>query len=60
MPNEKIKKYAKIKGVPLWRVANVLNIHESVFSRRLRYELPPEVQTKICSIIDVLAKNKKG
>lgn len=60
MANEKIKKYAKIKGVPLWRVANVLNIHESVFCRRLRYELPPEDQATIRSIIDTLAKNKKG
>lgn len=60
MANEDLKSYARERRVPQWKIADALHIHEVVLSRKLRYELPPEDQAKIRSIIDALAKNKKG
>ena len=60
MANEAIKIYALKKQVPFWQIAESMGIHESTFSRKLRHELPPEAQAEIRSIIDQLAKNRKG
>ena len=38
--NQKIKEYAKEKGVKLWQVADELRIADGQLSRKLRYELP--------------------
>lgn len=40
-----------------WQVAALLGIDESVFSRKLRKELPEEEQNRIISIIEA---NRKG
>ena len=36
-----------------WRLAELLNISESVLSRRLRHELPAEEQERIIRIIEL-------
>lgn len=54
--NEKIKLYAKSKKVPLWKVAEQYGMHDSNFSRMLRYPLSNEVEDKIIAIIDELSK----
>ena len=53
--NNDIRDYAKSKNVYLWQVAEVLKIHDNIFSRKLRYELKPEEKTEIFNIIDKLA-----
>ena len=60
MANEAIKIYAIQKNVPFWQIAESIGIHESTFSRKLRHDLPPEDQSKIRSIIDDLAENKRN
>lgn len=57
--NNTIKDYAKISGVKLWQVAEVLGLHDSNFSKKLRHQLTPNEEQKICSIIDQIAAKKK-
>lgn len=40
-----------------WQVANLLGISESVFSRKMRKEMPTEEKERIISIIKA---NRKG
>lgn len=54
MANDVIKEKAKQSGVYLWQIADVLGITDSMFSRKLRKELPETKKTKILSIIDDL------
>lgn len=58
MANIAIRQYAIEKGVKLWEVARSLDITDSSFSRKLRFELPLTEKTKILAIIDEIAKNK--
>lgn len=58
MKNRDVKEYAKSKGVRLWQIAEVLNINDGNFSRRLRKELPEAQKQEIMKIIDDLAKNE--
>lgn len=57
--NQMIKDYAKISGVKLWQIAEVLGLHDSNFSKKLRHQLSHAEEQKICSIIDQLAANKR-
>ena len=59
MANEELKSYAKRHRIPQWKIADALQIHEVVLSRKLRYELSTEDQTKIRGIIDMLAEKEK-
>ena len=56
MQNLIIRKTAKEKRVPLWAVADKLNISEPTMTRKLRHELPPEETAHILALIDQLAK----
>lgn len=58
MCNADIKEYAVKNNVRLWQVAQVLNINDGNFSRKLRVELSEEEKQKIKDIIDNLASNK--
>lgn len=58
MANIAIRQYALEKGVKLWEIAQSLDIADSSFSRKLRFELPLTEKTKILAIIDEIAKNK--
>ena len=56
MNNLTIRQTAKAKKVPLWAVADRMNISEPTMTRKLRHELPPEETEKILALIDKLAK----
>lgn len=58
MENKDIRKYAKIKGIRLWQIAEALRINDGNFSRRLRKELPETQKQEIMKIIDDLAENE--
>lgn len=55
MENMKIRKAARVAGVPLWKVAERYGITDSSFSRKLRRELPGPEQEQLLKIIDELA-----
>ncbi len=55
MQNSFIKEYAKLNGIYLWRVAEAMGMHDSNFSKLLRYPLPKKKEDEICRIIDELA-----
>lgn len=57
--NMKIREKAKNSGVRLWQIADALCIQESMFSKRLRNELPEDEQERILAIIDKLAKERQ-
>lgn len=54
--NMKIREKARNSGVRLWKIADALGMQESLFSKKLRKELPEDEQEKILNIIDDLAK----
>ena len=51
MTNMKVRFAMLEHGIKQWQVAKLLNISESVFSRKLRKELSEEEQEKIVSLI---------
>ena len=55
--NQDIKNYAKLKGVRLWQIAEVLHINDGNFSRKLIKELPETQKEEIVRIIDELSEN---
>ncbi len=58
MRNKEIKEYIKSRKVPMWRVAERLEIADSSFSRMLRYEISEEKKSQIRAITDELAAGK--
>ena len=54
--NMKIREKARNSGVRLWQIADALGMQESLFSKKLRKELPEDDQERILNIIDDLAK----
>ena len=57
--NQKIRDYAKSKGVLLWEIAERVEVNDSNFSRKLRRELPDEEQERIMRIIDEIHAGKQ-
>lgn len=55
MPNEKIKAYAKRKGIPLWQIAGGYHISENWLSKKLRREWSEAEQADFIRIVDELA-----
>ena len=55
----KIRDRAKNSGVRLWQIADAIGIQESMFSKKLRNELPEDEQERILAIIDKLAKERQ-
>lgn len=53
--NKELKDYIKAKNIPMWRVAERLNIADSSFSRMLRYDIADTKVAEIKSIVDELA-----
>lgn len=53
--NQGIREYAKLKGVKLWQVADMLGITDGNLSRKLRRELPDIEKALIFEIIDRVA-----
>lgn len=60
MENTRIRDAAKSAGVPLWRVAEKYGCTDSTFSRKLRRELPGEVQERILNIITELSGGEQN
>ena len=58
MQNLLIRQTAKAKKVPLWAVADRMNISEPTMTRKLRHELPPEETEKILALIGELAREE--
>ena len=56
MTNAEIKNKAKERGVPLWKIADALNVSEPTITRLFRHELSPEMANKIIDIIDSLSR----
>lgn len=54
--NMKIREKARNSGVRLRQIADALGMQESLFSKKLRKELPEDEQERILNIIDDLAK----
>lgn len=54
--NMKIREKARNSGIRLWQIADALGMQESLFSKKLRKELPEDEQERILNIIDDLAK----
>lgn len=58
--NDTVRAYAKSKGVKLWQIAAQLQITDSSFSRKLRFELPLDEKERILAIIDEIAAQKEN
>ena len=58
MNNIDIRARAKEKGVYLWQIADVLQIHDTNFSKMMRHELTDKEKEKIMNIIDSIGKEK--
>lgn len=56
MKNKEIKFAMIEKGLKQWQVAEALGIHESVFSRMLRNELPEDEKK---TVLEAIAKYGK-
>ena len=54
-----IKKLMKQKKITQWRVARLLNINETTFSKMLRDEPQGELRTQIMQAIEILATDNK-
>ena len=54
MSNADIKKTAKERGIPLWKIAEQLGIGDYTLSRKMRHELSREEQEQIIEILDSL------
>lgn len=60
MANSDIRKAAKEKGIPLWRVAQMLQISEASMTRMLRIELSPEDKARILRAIENAAHGDRA
>lgn len=55
--NQKVRDCALINHMPLWHVAQLLNVSYDTLIRKLRVELPAEEQDRIIGIIEDYAQN---
>jgi hypothetical protein len=60
IPNSSVRNAATRRGVKLWQVAHELGMHESSFSRKLRFELSEEEQVRIVGVINHIADVREG
>lgn len=58
MANSRLRSAAGAAGIPLWRIAQELGYNDSAFSRKLRNELPPELQERALVAIERLAEQE--
>lgn len=56
--NEKIRRAARVAGVPLWRVAAEVGISEPTLIRWLRFPLPVEKEARIMEAIASLSQEE--
>ena len=58
MHNKEVRNYAKSKKVYLYQIAELLNVSESTFIKRLRKELDKETKESLFKIIDMIVKER--
>ena len=58
MTSEEIKEFAYQKRVPLWKIANKLNVCENTVARWLRQDLPEDKQQQILNAITEIVKER--
>ncbi len=56
LANAEIRKIAKEKGVPLWRVGKALGMSEATTTRMLRTELNEQEKTNILDVIEKIGR----
>ena len=54
MENEKIRKAARVAGVPLWKIAQYVGVSEPTLTRWLRTQLSEEREKAIMEAISKL------
>lgn len=54
--NAKVRKAARVAGIPLWKIAAAIGISEPTIIRWLRFPLPEEKERRIMEAIAVLSK----
>ncbi len=59
MANTSIKDLAKKYNVKLWEIADELNLSDSNFSRKLRYEFSTKEKEQILALIVTIANSRK-
>lgn len=52
--NEKVRRAARIAGVPLWAIASKIGVSEPTLTRWLRLPLPEEKEARIMAAIAAL------
>ena len=60
MANLDVRMAAKRAGIPLWRVAQMLQISEASMTRMLRLELSPEDKARILRAIENAAHGDRA
>lgn len=60
MVNIAVRKAAKRAGIPLWRIADELQISEPTMTRKMRKELVDEERERILKIILRLSEKAVG
>lgn len=56
--NVSVRKAAIINGVPLYKVAELIGISESMLVKRMRKEWPEEEQNRVIRLIEEYAKGE--
>lgn len=57
MENEKIRRAARVAGIPLWKIAQFIGVSEPTLTRWLRTPLSSEREK---AIMDAIAKMESG
>ncbi len=50
--NEHVRQELRSNGIPLWRVADALHVHENTVIRMLRHELDTEQRQRVEAAIE--------
>ena len=58
MYNKDVRNYAKSKKVYLYQIAELLNVSESTFIKKLRKELEKKKKKSLFKIIDMIVKER--
>ena len=56
MNNLSVRQAAKTAKLPLWAIADAMNVSEATMTRMLRHELPESEKQRILAIIRELSK----
>lgn len=57
---EMLKNKLKAEGIPQWRLAKEVGVHENTLSRQLRYEPTDERFEELSAAIDGIVKGNKN